>query len=451
MNHATTQNRSPFKFLDAYDRNDRAIFFGREKEIESLFDLVRMSKLVLVYGLSGTGKTSLVNFGLANKFSENKWFPLFVRRGDHLPDAIHRELNRHAAEPFDRKLPLPDAMQALYQEHFVPIYLIFDQFEELFISGSAAEQREFFDSLAGLFQSKVACRIIIMLREEYLAWFSDFEKTLPVLFDNRFRVERMRQKSLEEVVMKTLTYPSFGIELTEPERTVADILENLRDERKEIDLTNLQVYLDHLWQRAKQSQNGSPTLCFDPQLVAEVGKLEKVISQFLDEQMKEVAALLPGNPEKTPLEVLSAFVTNQGTKQNLALPDLQAQLKRDKNIAPATSERCVQEFINRRILRVVRVGDAATTTYELAHDMLAGRIFRIFTTEEQHRRKAREVYAFYTEVGRQRLFTQEELETLAPYLLALPPDSELENRMAASRAAIRQENEAERERLEQEA
>ena len=28
---------SPFKFLDAYDRNDKDIFFGRDKEIELLY------------------------------------------------------------------------------------------------------------------------------------------------------------------------------------------------------------------------------------------------------------------------------------------------------------------------------------------------------------------------------------------------------------------------------
>ena len=33
----TASIRSPFKFLDPYDKEDRSIFFGREKEIEALY------------------------------------------------------------------------------------------------------------------------------------------------------------------------------------------------------------------------------------------------------------------------------------------------------------------------------------------------------------------------------------------------------------------------------
>src|SRR5690606_35682422 len=144
------------KFLDAYERKDRAVFFGREAEIENLFELVRLSKLVLVYGLSGTGKTSLIRCGLANKFSENQWQPVFVRRGNHLVDSIYTSLSEVLGEPIDRSLPLPDAIGTLYQRSFVPIYLIFDQFEELFVLGSETEQKNFFKILSELFHSKIA-------------------------------------------------------------------------------------------------------------------------------------------------------------------------------------------------------------------------------------------------------------------------------------------------------
>ena len=52
--------KSPFKFLDAYTFEDRANFFGRGEETEELYRMVFKSSLLLIYGLSGTGKTSLV-------------------------------------------------------------------------------------------------------------------------------------------------------------------------------------------------------------------------------------------------------------------------------------------------------------------------------------------------------------------------------------------------------
>ena len=69
---------SPFKFLDPYARSDKAVFFGRDAEVEELYRLVFQTNLVLVYGTSGTGKTSLIQCGLANRFQPSDWFELFV-------------------------------------------------------------------------------------------------------------------------------------------------------------------------------------------------------------------------------------------------------------------------------------------------------------------------------------------------------------------------------------
>ena len=73
--------QSPFKFLDAYNKEDKDIFFGRDEEVEQLYELVFQSNLTLVYGQSGTGKTSLVQCGLANRFAASDWFNVYIRRG----------------------------------------------------------------------------------------------------------------------------------------------------------------------------------------------------------------------------------------------------------------------------------------------------------------------------------------------------------------------------------
>ena len=75
---------SPFKFLDSYTKDDRDIFFGRDREIEELYQRVFESKILLVYGVSGTGKSSLIHCGLANKFQETDWLPLVIRRGGNI-------------------------------------------------------------------------------------------------------------------------------------------------------------------------------------------------------------------------------------------------------------------------------------------------------------------------------------------------------------------------------
>ena len=41
---------SPFKFLSAYQKEDQASFFGREKETAQLYNAVFASNLTLFYG-----------------------------------------------------------------------------------------------------------------------------------------------------------------------------------------------------------------------------------------------------------------------------------------------------------------------------------------------------------------------------------------------------------------
>ena len=75
------KKKYPFKFLDSYNNTDTDIFFGRDEEIDALYQMTFQSDLLLVYGASGTGKTSLINAGLAGRFKAPDWLALTIRRG----------------------------------------------------------------------------------------------------------------------------------------------------------------------------------------------------------------------------------------------------------------------------------------------------------------------------------------------------------------------------------
>ena len=99
--------RSPFKFLDSYTKEDRDIFFGRDREIEEMYQKVFEGKILLVYGISGTGKTSLINCGLANKFDDSDWLPVYVRRGRNVVDSLVQELGKAVLSDFKSAVHSP--------------------------------------------------------------------------------------------------------------------------------------------------------------------------------------------------------------------------------------------------------------------------------------------------------------------------------------------------------
>ena len=349
---------SPFKFLDAYQKSDIDRFFGREKETAQLYNAVFAANLTLLYGASGTGKTSLINCGLGNKFYETDWLPLFIRREDNINSSLDKVILQAIGDNSPNNfghLPIRQKIKQLYLEFYKPVYLIFDQFEELFILGSKQEQQQFYRNIALLLQSGLQAKIIISTREEWIAYLNDFEKIVPSLFDNRLRIERMNDKNIYRVLAGTVRH--HGIKVNTPSQTLLKIIEHLKEKRERVDLTNLQVYLDRLFREAVETkgnyQNGQ--VIFDLPLVQQIGSIQNVLSVFLDEQLEALEAKLAQrgvkNPKGLPLEILFTLVTEDGTKQALEIHAILDNLPKNRQIGKEQLEFCLKEFQNIKLLK----------------------------------------------------------------------------------------------------
>lgn len=354
---------SPFKFLDAYEKEDRDRFFGREKETAQLYNAVFAANLTLLYGASGTGKTSLVNCGLANKFYPSDWLPVFVRREQDinlsLTHAIARQLQKTPAEDIADQ-PIQEQVKRLYLDHYRPIYLIFDQFEELFILGNAAEQETFYQKIASLLKAGLQAKVILIIREEWIAHLNEFEKVIPTLFDNRLRIERMNDLNIARVIQgMTRQAKDPAIRIDEPKVSIPAIIDNLRDKHQRVDLTNLQVYLDRLYRNAweRAGKDAASAIVFDPELVNSVGRIDNVLGAFLDEQLALLEEQLQdkgaGPAKGLPLEILFTLVTQDGTKQQLNEQEILEQLPRNRKITPQQLAFCLKEFQRLRLLKAL--------------------------------------------------------------------------------------------------
>ncbi len=347
---------SPFKFLEPYGKNDAAFFYGREKETAQLFNAVHASNLTLLYGASGTGKTSLINCGLGNKFYDTDWLPLFIRRGIDINRSLALVLDKELlkTEENPERWGIEKKVDLLFLDYFKPIYLIFDQFEELFIFGTKAEQDMFYDTLKKLLETpSLHAKVIISIREEWIAYLNDFEKVIPYLFDNRLRVEKMAYDNLYHVIEGTLHH--FQVKIEEPNTTIDLILKNIHDKKEGIALTNLQVYLDRLYRVAAEKRVGEEAVVFTPSVVEQVGAMENVIDDFLEEELVniEVKLMEKGNKQAKglPMEILFALVSDNGTKKPSELKEIKDALPKNRQIQDADIAFCLEEFKRIRILR----------------------------------------------------------------------------------------------------
>ena len=375
--------KSPFKFLDAYDAEDSSVFFGRNEAITQLYELSFKSSLILVYGLSGTGKTSIVKCGLAAKFDGPDWFPLFIRRGNNLNQSMVKALQDifPKDEQWDQQ-QLNNNIHQIFEEYLRPIYLIFDQFEELFILGSSEEQAQFAQNIASLINSTLPCKVILILREEYLGQLYFLEKALPSIFDFRQRIEPMGRKNVQEVLIGS--FNSFNVQLEEPQMITEQIYEHLSTGKSGIQLPYLQVYMDSLYKKAfkkaqpKQLEVPSilPELKIGKQDILDLGPMKDVLSQFMEEQQTAIQEKI--NQEYPGIEssILPAFmdvlVSEEGTKRPLYFQKKEGHFQLEQRIheflpkVPASA----LDFIILQLeqARILRISDQQL---ELSHDTLA--------------------------------------------------------------------------------
>ena len=396
---------SPFKFLDSYQREDYPIFFGRESDAEKLYEFVNINRTVLVYGPLGSGKTSLIQCGLANKFEVTDWVPFFIKRGSNINQSLLSSLLQSKAlggsiDPFTTKGiqhtqpaetdPVLNAIQLINARYLRPVYLIFDQFEELLILGTDEEKQAFIKTLKSILESEesAGCHILIVMREEYLAWLDPIEKEIPGITDRKMRVEVMRSKDVANVILKTCA--AFDISLESPEENALEIIRTV-SVKSGISLPYLQVYLDQLYKTDYKRTYGKDfdgterlPITFTTEEIQNFGKIEEVLKLFLNDRKasinRDLNLRFPTLLPDTLSRLLDAFVSNEGTKRpvsyirktvqqegaiyKLAIPDSNSP-EFLKKLNPEVFTFCVEALEKNRILR----DDGSS--FELAHDTLA--------------------------------------------------------------------------------
>lgn len=381
----------PFKFLDPYGKDDFDIFFGREEEEKKLYSLVKRSKIVLIYGPSGSGKTSIIQCGLYRQFDISEWIPLYIRRGEDIMFSLYTELNTRAQvtnQQFEAaEIELKHVkylLEEIRKKDLRPVYLFFDQFEELLILGSEDEKKRFKEFLGVILERSayLSCKIIILLREEYFAWLDEFEEEVPYISENRLRIEPMRLEDVKRVIINSSD--PFNYSLENPEENARQIIEAVAG-KKPIFLPYLQVYLDHLrkmqYKRMYPDGHDASDLSkidFTTNSIKDVGEIEDVLQQFLKDQKEEIQTLLD---EKTlgnnafkdcVAMILDNFVTQEKTKLPVSYSSIGNlyRLSRSSpeyliNLPPDILRFVIDKLLTKRILR----NDGSS--FELAHDTLA--------------------------------------------------------------------------------
>jgi WD40 repeat protein len=401
---------SPYKGLAPFEDSDAdaLFFFGRERESEVIAANLIAARLTVLYGPSGVGKSSVLRAGVAHRLRQEQEAEVLVFAtwtGDPLAPLVE------AAGGTGRNLA--DALADAADRAGGDLYVILDQFEELFLYHKGGG--EFAQQLAQVFRrGGLRVNVLIGMREDSLARLDALKASIPNLLANRLRLERLdRAAGMAAIVGPLARYndlatPDERVEI-EPqlEHAILDqvtagrvelasagrgVTVAARDENR-IEAPYLQLVLTRLWE--VERARGSSVLRLAT--LAELGGAEHIVEAHLEEAMAELSPR-----EKGAAAAMYHFlVTPSGTKIAHGVGDLAGYAALPEDEAAGVLQRLTAE----RIVRASSENGPSTTRYEIFHDVLAGAVVAWRTRYEaeraleeerqQHRRRQRRLLAIF--------------------------------------------------------
>jgi len=245
-----------------FEAADRALFFGRDRDIADLYELVRAEPLVVLFGKSGYGKSSLLNAGMLPLFSESTpelrsgqdhdqpeqsssvqegddWTVLETRFGEYTQGSSETPLERLRQRLLE-KIPtttanslianplIPNSLWLDFKQRLTPqkrrFLLVFDQFEEFF-SYPPEQQAAFKDQLADLLYeempqairaaarslerderralaARMEVKALFAIRSDRMSDLDRLKDRLPAILHKRYELRALSREQAREAIVQ---------------------------------------------------------------------------------------------------------------------------------------------------------------------------------------------------------------------------------------------------------
>ncbi|MDZ4701772.1 MAG: SUMF1/EgtB/PvdO family nonheme iron enzyme [Rhodothermales bacterium] len=372
---------APYRRLQRFERNDAAVFFGRDRDIVELYQAITSKgPIILFYGDSGVGKSSLLEAGVL-RYLETVHQVKMKRRDQPLGLAgTLANLLDVPAEP----AAVANAWHALEAKAGKPLTVILDQAEEYVTlpmpagadtSGGDApwvvEMRALLAIVERLFAvraNRPGGRLVLSFRKEWLAEITRGLSGVGLPFFPVF-LERLDRAGVVEVVRGPATREELRemyrlqIEEKVPEAVADAILDDPRTPAAPV----LSILMARMWERAVEKDPVAPT--FSTALFEDIRDGEGLgLAEFLSRQLAALRAWDASVVDSgLAIDVLAAHVTDRVTAGAMTDADVERIYPHVRDRVQALRVRCQEMYL----LVSYRPDGASVPVTRLAHDTLA--------------------------------------------------------------------------------
>jgi hypothetical protein len=388
--------QNPWLGLFSYSEETLAYFHGRDEETAELARRVQRKLLTVLFGQSGLGKTSLLRAGIVPRLRVEGYCPIYVRI-DYAPDSpppseqIKQAIFRATAAAGYWTRPgsaiegeslwefmhhRGDLLRDVDGHTLIPL-LIFDQFEEIFTLAQADDAgrmraKQFLDDLADLVENRPPAaldarieeddsaaedfdfaradyRVLIALREDYLAHLESVKGSMPSITQNRMRLARMNGAQALSAVVK----PGGRLVSQEVAESIVRFIAGGSElANAEVEPALLSLVCREL--NTVRLAQGRAEISAD--LLA--GSRDTILSEFYERALAD-------QPEGVRRVIEDDLLTDSGYRESLAEERLIKALA-----AAGAAPDSLARLVDRRLLRIEERLDMRRV--ELTHDVLAG-------------------------------------------------------------------------------
>jgi hypothetical protein len=408
----TIDSENPWLGLFSYSEETRAYFHGREEETSELARRIQRKLLTVLFGQSGLGKTSLLRAGIVPRLRAEGYCPIYVRI-DYAPESpppseqIKQAIMKSAASAGVWTRPgsaiegeslwefmhhRGDLLKDADGRVLMPL-LIFDQFEEIFTLAQADDTgrmraKLFLADLADLVENRPPAaleariedddsaaedfdfaradyRVLIALREDYLAHLEGVKGIMPSITQNRMRLARMNGKQ----ALSAVVVPGGRLVSQEVAESIVRFVAGGSElGNAEIEPSLLSLVCREL-NTVRQLQGRSE---ISADLLA--GSRDSILSEFYERTLAD-------QPPGVRLVIEDELLTESGYRENLAEERVLKALD-----AVGAGPESLAALVDRRLLRIEERLDMRKV--EITHDVLCSVV--LSSRDKRHERDALE-------------------------------------------------------------
>jgi len=353
----------PYPGLASFSEADAEYFFGREAEVEEVWERLPHRPLLALIGIPGAGKSSFLRAGLIPARPEG-WAHLVCTPGQAPFVALGQALVTEVARDTDamrQMLRFEDADVAVnlfrhWRDEHAGALVIVDQFEELFTLNPPDVQGRFASLLSRL-GLEADVHVLLSMRDDFLMRCQAYEALRPVFGDLM-----PLGPPAGDALRRALVQPALKCGCRfEDEALVDQMLGAVEGERAALPL--LAFAAASLWHSRDRETGRLTRAAHDA-----IGGVAGALTRHAEATLERIGA------DKLPLvrEIFRNLVTAQGTRAGRDVDELLSVFPEARR---ADAEMVLRDLIDARLLTsyagpVTDAGPTAGRQVELVHESL---------------------------------------------------------------------------------